>query len=563
MVGIVRRFGWLAGACALVALVGGLYLPFLDNPPIFDDKFFFIGEQLSYYATHPFGLYRRAPAFSSLAFTQIVWGDMEAHRLVSLLFHAAVVLALYALVYRLLLASGPGRGAAAIAAEDKPRAAAWAFAAAAVFAVHPVAVYGAGYLVQRSTVMTTLFSLLSLILFVRGVQRRGYADAVSAALMFNVAVFSREHSILLPAVALLALAFVDVDRRFALRYAALYAAGCVPGAALMIMLNAGVIGQAYEPEARALAAQVSDQAGDAATLTWPVSAVTQAGLFFRYVGLWLWPHTGGMSIDLRVDFLRQWSPLWIVLKVAAFGAVGAAGAWLLLRRGRYAIAGFGILYAWVLYLVEFSTARFQEPFVLYRSYLWGPGIILAAVALASGLRARAAIAVVAVTSPVLLYQAHDRLETFSSGLTLWEDAVAKLPGPSVPWGSRTLYELGREYLYSGQPERAIEVTARCMAAYPHSYDCYYARGAIHLQLEQYGEAVPYFARAIEIRPELGAPHQRLGMALEGLDRLDEAKAEYRLALKLGFMPARNSLLQLEKPGTGVLPAKSPRSEGRR
>ena len=33
-----------------------------------------------------------------------------------------------------------------------------------------------------------------------------------------------------------------------------------------------------------------------------LSAVTQAGLFFKYLGLWLWPHPAGMSIDLRVDF---------------------------------------------------------------------------------------------------------------------------------------------------------------------------------------------------------------------------------------------------------------------
>ena len=561
MTGAVRKWGGYAGACVLIALVCGLYLPFIDNPPVFDDKFFFIGEQLSYYATHPFGLYRRAPAFSSLAFTQTVWGDMEAHRLVSLFFHAAVVLTLYALAYRLLLAAGAGREAPA--EHDRPRAMAWAFLAAAVFAVHPVAVYGAGYLVQRSVVMATLFGLLSLILFVRGVQRRGYADALSAALMFNISVMAREHSILLPAVALLAFAFVGVERRFALRYAALYVAGCAPGALMMVMLNAGVIGQAYEPEVRALAAQVAEQGGGATALTWPVSAVTQAGLFFRYLALWLWPHTGGMSIDMRVDFLAQWSPPWIVAKVVAFAAAGAGGAWLLFRRGRYAVAGFGVLYAWLLFLVEFSTSRFQEPFVLYRSYLWGPGIVLAAVALASGLRARAALAAAAVACPVLLYQAHDRLDSFSSGLRLWEDAAAKLPGPSVPWGSRTLYELGREYLYSGQPERAVEVTGRCMAAYPDSYDCTYARGAIHLQLEQYDEAMPFFRRAIEIRPELGAPHQRLGMALEGLDRIEEAKAQYRLALKLGFTPAGYNLLQLEKPGAGVLPAKGPKPAGSR
>jgi protein O-mannosyl-transferase len=550
----LRRFPRLAGGCVLLALVVGLYLPFLGNPPIFDDKIFFIGEQLSYYATHPFGLYPRAPALASLAFTQTVWGHIEAHRVVSLLLHAACVLALYALAYRLLLACADLDGAAVH--DARFAAAAWAFVAALLFAIHPVAVYGAAYLVQRSIVLSTLFGLLSLVLFVRGLQRRSHADAISAAVMFTLSVLSKEHSVLMPAVALIAIALIDVDRRFALRHAVIYAVACIPGAVLVLLLNRGVLGQAYEPEVHAIAAQVAEQMGGPAQLTWPVSAVTQAGLFFRYIALWLWPRTGGMSIDLRVDFFEHWSPLWIALKAAAFVAVAAAGLWLLRRRGRYALAGFGVLYAWVLFLTEFSTVRFQEPFVLYRSYLWGPGIVLAVVALLSRLRVSAALAAVAIAAPVLAYQAHDRLVSFSNGLLLWEDAAAKLPSPSVPWGSRTLYELGREYLYSGQPDRAIEVTNRCMAGYPESYDCYYARGAIHLQLEQYEQAIPYLTRASQLRPELGAPHQRIGMALEGLDRIEEAKEQYRLALKLGFMPAGNNLLQLENPGAGVLPAKS-------
>jgi protein O-mannosyl-transferase len=553
MIALLRRFPRIAGTCVLLALVGALYLPFIGNPPVFDDKLFFVGEQFSYFATHPLGLYLRAPALSSLAFTQTVWGDIESHRVISLLLHAACALALYALAYRLLLLACPNGGAAA---EDRQGAAAWALVAAALFAVHPVAVYGAGYLVQRSIVLSTLFGLLSLLLFIRGLQRRSYADAISAAVMFNLSVLSKEHSILLPAVALIALALVTVDRRFALRHTALYAVACLPGAVLVMLLSRGIIGQAYEPEVQAIAAQVSDRVGQAGELTWPVSAVTQAGLFFRYVALWLWPRTSGMSIDLRIDFLDQWTAFWIVLRVGAFAAVGLAGLWLVRRRGTYAVTGFGILYAWVLFLAEFSTLRFQEPFVLYRSYLWGPGLILAAVAPLSRLHVRTALAAVAVACPVLLFQAHDRLLSFSSGLRLWEDAVAKLPSPSIPWGSRTLYELGREYLYSGQPDQAIEITDRCMAGYPESYHCAYARGAIHLQLEQYEQALPYFARAIELRPELGATHQRLGMALAGLDRIAEAKAQYRLALKLGFMPAGNNILQLEKPGTGVLPARS-------
>jgi protein O-mannosyl-transferase len=553
---VSRRLHRLIGAGVLLALAAGLYLPFADNPLVFDDKIFFSGENFSYYATRPFALDLRMPAYFTLAFIQTVWGGVEAHRVVGLLFHAACALALYLLIYQLLERAPAVRGG--VPADGSRDAAIWAFVGAAAFAVHPVAVYGAAYLVQRTILLATLFCLLSIVLFVRGLKMRSHADAVSAALMYALAVLSKEHAVLLPAAALATLALVGVERRFALRHAAIYAVACAPAALFVVLLSKGVIGHAYEAGFEALAAQARETAAEGnriAELPWSVSAVTQAGLFFRYLALWIWPSTDAMSIDVRIDFLAQWSPFWIALKITAFIAFGAAASFLLSRGGRRAVIGFGLLYAWILFVVEFSTARFQEPFVLYRSYLWGPGFVLAAVAALGALPRRVALAACVIGFPVLVYQAHDRLESFSSSLRLWEDAAAKLPATPVPWGSRTLYQLGREYLYAGQPDKAIEVTDRCMKTYPTTAHCYYARGAIHLQLEEYEQALPYLARALEMQPESGIVHHRLGLALENLDRLDEAKAHYRRAVALGYRGAEHQLARLEKPGTGLLPAK--------
>src|SRR6266516_5967963 len=90
----------------------------------------------------------------------------------------------------------------------QPSAPAWAFMGAAAFAIHPVAVYGAGYLVQRTIVFATLFSLLSIVLFVRGLARGRYADALSAALMYSIAVLSKGHSVLFLVAAALAVSLV-------------------------------------------------------------------------------------------------------------------------------------------------------------------------------------------------------------------------------------------------------------------------------------------------------------------------------------------------------------------
>jgi hypothetical protein len=285
--------------------------------------------------------------------------------------------------------------------------------------------------------------------------------------------------------------------------------------------------------------------------SWPLSAVTQAGLFFKYLVLWLWPDTRAMSIDVRVDFFETWSTGWAILKVSAFVCFGALGLMLLRRGGRIGMAGFGMLFAWILFLAEFSTARFQEPFVLYRSYLWGPGVLIAVVGTLSAFPFRAAMTASALAIPLLFYQAHDRLVTFSSSFLLWEDAVAKLPAKPIPWGSRTLYMLGREYVYGGRPDKAIEIAEKCMAQYPDTVHCHYARGVIHLLQGQYDLALRYLDRAVELQPDSGIAHHRLGLVLERLGRTQEAKAEYGRASNLGFKGADLEIKRLESSGTGL------------
>jgi tetratricopeptide (TPR) repeat protein len=419
---------------------------------------------------------------------------------------------------------------------------------AAAFALHPVAVYGAGYLVQRSIVMATLFGLLSAVLFLRGLRRGSHADALSAALLFWLAVLSKEHAVLLPAATALLAVLAGASRAFAVRHVALYFAACAPAAIFVTLRSLGIIGGAYEEAAVAIAAQIGAAAGeDVVDQSLAVSAVTQAGLFFKYLGLWLWPATGGMSIDLRVDFAAGWTAGWIAAKLAGFAAWGALGSALLLRRGVLGMAGFGMLYAWILFFVEFSAVRFQEPFVLYRSYLWGPGYICLAVAALAYLPRRRVLVAGLLACAALAYGAHDRLVTFSHPLLLWEDAVATLPERPVPWGSRTLYQAGHEYLYAGRPEKAIEVAERCVSQYPKTMQCAYALGAIHLHLEHFETARQHLLRAIALRPDRGIAYHRLGIALEGLERMDDARRAYQRSLELGYGGAR---LELERLGRG-------------
>jgi len=527
---------------ALVALAAAvLYGGFLGNPRVFDDRVFFTGPQFGYYAMTPFGLDMRLPAVFSLAFVEVVSGRMEVHRLLSLALHIACAWTLYGVVRRLL----------------GPRDTWLALAGALLFVLHPVAVYAAGYLVQRSIVLATLFSLLSLLLFVRGLQRGSHADAWSAAAMYWLAVLCKEHSIIVPAAVALVALPLAAPRRFALRHIGAYWLACLPVAVFVVLRMKFLIGTPYEPAFDAISAQVP--AGDAAAVRdspWLTSAATQMGLFFRYMALWIAPSTRWMSIDVHIDFSGTSSALWTTLKAGAFFAWAALAALLLRRGGRLALIGYGLAFSWVLFVVELTSVRLQEPFVLYRSYLWGPGLIIAVCAALTYAPRRMAVAAVAVAAPLLAWQAWDRLQSFSSPLALWEDAVAKLE-PGVPGGYRTLLQLGRERLYADQPEAAVRITERCIAEYPERSECYLARGAVALQLERYEDALPFLTRAVQLDPRSAIAHHHRGVALEELDRRQDAIDEYRIAAgmnyggaqyRLKFMDERAKQRQARKAG---------------
>ena len=86
--------------------------------------------------------------------------------------------------------------------------------------------------------------------------------------------------------------------------------------------------------------------------------------------LWVVPYVGWMSIDLRPPFPLTFLSWQMVAAVAWFGLM-LGSAWLVVRRkDAWSIVGLCLLMPGLLFITEFSTVWLQDPFVLYRSYLW-------------------------------------------------------------------------------------------------------------------------------------------------------------------------------------------------
>jgi tetratricopeptide (TPR) repeat protein len=411
---------------------------------------------------------------------------------------------------------------------SKEKAANWgAWLGALAFAVHPLAVYGVGYLIERSIVMATLFSLVMQLAYLRGLlenKKRYMALAVAA---YFLAVFSKEHSIMTPAI-LLPLTWLLRERIEFPRRILLFTWLGFAVVGLLIMLRVkGLLGVAYEPDAASLFGQQEMLQGLAAPHL--LSVLTQAGLFFKYCLLMLVPNPAWMSIDMRETFLisyRDWTN-WLGL--LAFIAYGVFALRCLLRGGRMALLGLALIYPWLLFMTEFSTVRVQENFVLYRSYLWMPGYMLLFPLLVSALPARSFplaggrdvgglrfVLAGAVAVLLLVPLAWNRLWVMADNYRLWDDAVKLLHGEDRLGAQRTYYNRALYAAKLKHWDAAIADYQKSLSIDASHPQVFTALAGAYYGAKRYPEALLVVDKAIVQAPKDAQAYYNKGAVLNAL-----------------------------------------------
>ncbi|HET7404037.1 MAG TPA: hypothetical protein VFJ62_19725, partial [Usitatibacter sp.] len=230
--GALLEYAWIP--VVLVGLVL-IYAPGLGNALVFDDSYLAEGLFADY--GHLDHARVRMLSYGSFVWLDALLGDgWWKQRLFNLMLHLAVTLSLWGLYRELLRHIAPPQGEPAPAVPYY-RAPVLGLCVG-FFALNPVAVYGVAYLIQRSIVMGTLFTVLALWLFARGLRTRSHLLMLGAVLAYALAVASKEHTVLAPLAA--APLFVLVRRPDAKRIALLTAGGAV-----LVGLAAAVLYQRY------------------------------------------------------------------------------------------------------------------------------------------------------------------------------------------------------------------------------------------------------------------------------------------------------------------------------
>lgn len=538
---------------ALIISVALLYGQFLANPPVFDDIAFFQSEEFSYYL-HFFSFDLRWLPYATFVWTRELLGDAILWlRLGNLLLHLSVVITLFLFLRRLfdhVLPKTNGQSLSPVGL---------AFFAALLFALHPIAVYAAGYLVQRTTLMATLFALLTWRCFLEGLLQEKRAWLILSALFYLLAGLSKEHSIMTPAISMALLLLLETPTKPRIKWLlpslVLYA---LIGLFIVYQIkNKHILGQAYEPLASELLSRLSGDINP--SLVYPLSILTQTFVFFKYVWLWFIPNPAFISVDICQTFtLRLWS-MPETLGIFAFILYGAFAIRLLLKRGLEGLLGFALLCPWLLFCTELATVRIQEIVVLYRSYLWMIFLFASLPFFCQKLTAKQATITLSCITVLLLPLSYARLMSFSHPLLLWDDAARHIVNAKTcPNMDRILNNRGMQLLKLARYDEAINDLTRSLEVLKGQKkpmvselaNNYYNLAVAYLRNGQYQQAVTAFNVIVEPLPDpLPKGWQSFyfnkAEALEGLHELVAAKQYYEKACLQQIPDACNKQKQLE------------------
>jgi tetratricopeptide (TPR) repeat protein len=482
-----------------------LYATGFKNQFIFDDSIFTDGRIFGQYG----GLLPLKPrllSYGSFVWIDAIWSQSWAvQRAVNTLLHLATALSMATLVYQLL--KNTRLWGEEFETGDHVKTQRWAASgvAAAIWAFHPVAVYGVGYLTQRSIIMATLFVTLALLSLVIGLQNKrpvGYALALG---FFALAMASKEYAI--TALLLVPVFYIYIRqpgiRQIAITTFISFGLLALVGGGLFLAYG-DILGQVFDETSRAFALQLEQAHPGITDKLYPLSIINQASLFWRYGLTWFVPMPSLMAIDIRPVFPVQYLAMELVGAIAYLATI-VAGLWVLIRRqDAWRLVALAVLVPALLFATEFLTVWIQDPFVLYRSYLWSLGLpILLAIPLAYvGGKAIVVLALASCLSLAAL--SYGRIDSLYSARSVWADAAAKidLKAPANAVGRwRPFMNLGADALDRGD----------------------------------YAEAQRLFKNAIDLGEPLGSAHMNMGVTLQQLKQHEPALAQFAQAQAKGFL----------------------------
>ncbi len=475
-----------------------LCAPFINNPPVFDDEYIFqtyffheINSQ-NILTSHRWWVHKTIEASINFFGPSIPWLRIE-----NLIFHATTSVAIFFFTKTILVDLDKDRKYL-LNAETS------AFLAALFFAIHPISIFSQGYLIQRTIVAATLFSILTWTFFWNGLNGSKYSPWISCIFAF-ISISAKQHAATIPLVTILLLILYKKSKNntepiqtsvyfsiLAHFFISIY----------FLAISREIIGSNYEPMISEVI-NATDNIDQAAI--YPLSILNEASLYFKYIALWILPNSSWFSIDMREHFPSSFSEPYLWLGLLAFISYTLISIKLLNKGGTIGLFGFSLLAPACLFFAEFSVSRFQEPFVLYRSYLWMPMAFISLAMISRRLSKNLAIFLIPIVFLYLIALSYDRLTVLSHPYFIWNEAATLLERSNEGRGAFGAYRI------------------------------YYNRGTALLNMDKPEDAKTDLILALSLLPDYAPAHHQLGVAL--LKTKDWEKAKYEFEKSISYQPS--------------------------
>lgn len=534
----------------LAAATIAVYFPSLGNELVFDDRRLTDGSIFGVFG-NILVLRPRMLSYGSFVWLRSLVGDgWWAQRLVNVVLYIGVASGLYVLFTQLLTSDRFSQEIQSDA-DFLPSKRAALRVGVVLFALNPVAVYAVAYLVQRSTVMAALFVVLACIAWVRGLVSKRYYWLGLALLCYVLAVMSKETAVMAAALAIPL--YVFVARPGWKRIVLIVSLSLIPILVvvwILLKVYGSIIGTAFDEGSRLSAQQLEALSPGISARLFPLSILNQTALFFRYGFLWFVPNIQWMSIDLRPPFPLSFGSFPHVLGPLGFLTILVGAAWLLLRGSNMrAFLGLCLLIPILLFLSEFVTVWVQDPFVLYRSYLWAlplPGLVALALV---GLPPKVIYPIGVLLALLFGGLALDRAVSLKSELTVWSDAIEKIDrnaNPSAVGRWRPYINRGAYYLDREMPDYAYEDFSQAEALGEPYGSSRFNMGVSQHLMKKHQDALASFAKAETMGFTEADLYYQRGESLQALGRSAEAYDSYSIALGKPHDPKEASFIRMRR-----------------
>ena len=454
----------------------------------------------------PLAAYYRPVATIAFLFCYQLFGPWACgSHLLSLLLNAAVVVLVFVLAERMF--------------GDRFTA----FAAAGIFALHPVHTEPVAWISSSMDLEMTLCYLLAFWCFLCIEDQAGgrrFWTQIAMAVSYAGALLSKEPAVTLPVLATIYEHFYRRDRdkttraQKVPRYAPLWLV-CAAYALVRVLIFGRF---AHPPGLHPLSASQA-----------LLSALALIGGYFR---LLFWPLHLSALYAFQASTGLDWNViaggLAVVLSGVAFGF-----AW---KRQRP--ASFGILWLFIT-LAPVLDARWMGVYVMADRYAylpsvgfcfvagWGCARIWRVASSHGGVWRTAAVATGCLVAALCLVRINTRVLDWQNDVTILSDALRDAPNDY-----RIHDGLGQAYWIGGDVDNAEREWQQTLRLEPDSIQTLGLLGALYAQRKRFDLAVPLLERSLLLNPKSANAHLDLGAAYAEMGRMDRAEEHFRAAVLL-------------------------------